>query len=158
LYYPPPRLLPHNYNGLRAMVEAGTLIQPLAPGTRLQQLSEDDYGAIVAEVFERPEEFLHRAIELASVDMTMTEVAAAFSRVLGRAVTYEPIPWEAFGQQAGEEFTTMYRWFERVGYNADPEQVRREFFAPTDLESYLRSHAWGRSADASQTVSPIPPG
>jgi uncharacterized protein YbjT (DUF2867 family)/quercetin dioxygenase-like cupin family protein len=144
----------YNYNGLRPMIEAGRLIQPLAPSTRLQQLSEDDYGAMVAEVFERPGEFLNRAIEVASVDMTMTEVAAAFSRVLGRAVTYEQIPFEAFEQRAGEEITTMFRWFEQVGYHADLEQVRREFFVPTDLESYLRDHGWAHSSNGSQTSIP----
>ena len=43
-----------NYNGMRSMVEQGTLFQPLSPETKLQQLSEEDYGAMVAEVFERP--------------------------------------------------------------------------------------------------------
>jgi hypothetical protein len=35
-------------------------------------------------VFERPAEFLHREIEVASVNLTMPEIAAAFSRVLGK--------------------------------------------------------------------------
>ncbi len=89
------------------MVEQGTLTQPLSPGTRLQQLSEDDYGAMVAEVFDRPTEFLNREIEVASVEMTMPEIAAAFSRVLGKTVEYQQIPFEAFEQQVGEEATII---------------------------------------------------
>lgn len=38
----------------------------------------------------------------------------------------------------------MYRWFEKVGYDADLEQLKCEFFAPTDLESYLRHHDWAK--------------
>jgi len=106
----------YNYNGMRSMVENGTLFQPLSPDTKLQQLSEEDYGAMVAEVFERPTDFINREIEVASVEMTMTEIAAAFSRVLGKNVAYQQIPFEAFEQQAGEEVTIMYRWFENVGY------------------------------------------
>jgi hypothetical protein len=34
---------------------------------------------MVAQVFERPQDFLGRAIEVASVNLTMTEVAATFS-------------------------------------------------------------------------------
>jgi len=34
----------------------------------------------------------------------------------------------------------MYRWFENVGYNAVGE-LKRDFPAPTDFESYLR-HDW----------------
>ena len=128
----------YNYNGMRSMVDNGTLFQPLSPDTKLQQLSEEDYGKMVVEVFERPADFMNRAIEVASVEMTMPEVAAALSRVLGKPVNYQQIPFEAFEQQAGEEVTIMFRWFENVGYTADFAQLKRDFPAPTDLESYLR--------------------
>jgi uncharacterized protein YbjT (DUF2867 family) len=131
----------YNYNGMLPMVKNGTLPQPLSPDTKLQQLSEEDYGTMVAEVFERPADFANRAIEVASVEMTMPEIAAAFSHVLGKPVTYQQIPFEAFEQQAGEEVTIMFRWFENVGYTADFAQLKRDFPALTDFESYLRAHA-----------------
>jgi uncharacterized protein YbjT (DUF2867 family) len=130
----------YNYNGMLPMVKNGTLLQPLSPDTKLQQLSEEDYGKMVAEVFERPTDFANRAIEVASIEMTMSEVAAAFSHVLGKKVEYQQIPFEAFEQQAGEEVTIMYRWFENVGYSANFAQLQREFSTPTDFESYLRGH------------------
>ncbi|PHM09206.1 NmrA/HSCARG family protein [Nostoc sp. 'Peltigera malacea cyanobiont' DB3992] len=138
----------YNYNGMRSMVENGTLFQPLSPDTKLQQLSEEDYGAMVAEVFERPADFINREIEVASMEMTMTEIAAAFSRVLGKNVAYQQIPFEAFEQQAGEEVTIMYRWFENVGYIADLAGLKRDFPQPTDFESYLRDHGWAKSAES----------
>ncbi|MEH1943647.1 MAG: NmrA/HSCARG family protein [Nostoc sp.] len=138
----------YNYNGMRSMVESGTLFQPLSPDTKLQQLSEEDYGAMVAEVFERPADFINREIEVASVEMTMTEIAAAFSRVLGKNVAYQQIPFEAFEQQAGEEVTIMYRWFENVGYIADLAGLKRDFPQPTDFESYLRGRGWAKSAES----------
>lgn len=130
----------YNYNGMLPMVKNGTLPQPLSPDTKLQQLSEEDYGKMVADVFERPADFANREIEVASVEMTMPEVAAAFSHILGKKVEYQQIPFEAFEQQAGEEVTIMYRWFEKVGYSADLEQLKCDLPAPTDLESYLRAH------------------
>ena len=134
----------YNYNGMRSMVENGTLFQPLSPETKLQQLSEEDYGAMVAEVFDRSADFMHREIEVASVEMTMPEIAAAFSHVLGQPVNYQQIPFAAFEQQAGEEVTIMYRWFENVGYKADFAQLKRDFPALTNFESYLRSGNWAR--------------
>jgi uncharacterized protein YbjT (DUF2867 family) len=131
----------YNYNGMLPMVKNGNLPQPLSPDTKLQQLSEEDYGTMVAEVFDRPADFANRAIEVASVEMTMPEIAAAFSHVLGKKVEYQQIPFEAFEQQAGEEVTIMFRWFENVGYAADFAQLKRDFPAPTDFESYLRAHA-----------------
>lgn len=70
----------------------------------------------------------------------MPEIAAAFRHVLGKKVEYQQIPFEAFEQQAGEEVTIMFRWFENVGYIADFAQLKRDFTAPTDFESYLRGH------------------
>lgn len=134
----------YNYNAMRPMVEKGTLSQPLSPETKLQQLSEEDYGEMVAEVFERPTEFLNREQEVASVDMTMTEIAAVFSRVFGKTVEYQQIPFEAFEQQAGEEVTLMYRWFENVGYAADLAELKRDFAKLTDFESYLRARDWAK--------------
>lgn len=122
----------------RGMIEKGTLAQPLSPDTKLQQLSEDDYGRMVATAFERPEDFSDRAIDVASVEMTMPEVAEAFSRVTGKTVEYKQVPWDDFEKQAGEEMTVMYRWFESTGYDADLAELRREFGESTDLEAYLR--------------------
>jgi uncharacterized protein YbjT (DUF2867 family) len=142
----------YNYAALRPMIEQETLAQPLSPETKLQQLSEEDYGEIVADVFERPAEFLRHEIEVASVNLTMPEIAAAFSRILGKTVRYQQIPFEAFEQQAGEEVAIMYRWFENVGYDANFVQLRQKFSAPTDFEAYLRDHNWAKPA---QTVSGI---
>lgn len=138
----------YNYASMRPMVEQGTLSQPLSPETKLQQLSEEDYGAMVAEVFDRPAEFLNHEIEVASVEMTMPEIAAAFSHVLGKPVEYQQIPFEAFEQQAGEEITLMYRWLENVGYGANLAQLQRDFPTPTDFESYLRDHDWAKPVEA----------
>jgi uncharacterized protein YbjT (DUF2867 family) len=135
-----------NYNMMRPMIENGALRQPLSPHTKLQQLSEEDYGIMVAEVFERPADFLNREKQVASVNMTMTEIAASFSRVMGKTVSFQQIPFEAFEQQAGKEVTTMYRWFERVGYDADLAELKRDFPEPTDFESYLRYHGWAKPA------------
>jgi uncharacterized protein YbjT (DUF2867 family) len=144
----------YNYNGMRSMVEKGTLFQPLSPDTKLQQLSEEDYGEMVAEAFERPADFMNRAIEVASVEMTMPEIAAALSRVLAKPINYQQIPFEAFEQQAGEEVTIMYRWFENVGYTADFSQLKRDFPALSNFESYLRDHNWVRPTEsASSAVS-----
>jgi uncharacterized protein YbjT (DUF2867 family) len=137
----------YNYEAMRSMLEQGTLAQPLSPDKKLQQLSEEDYGGMVCEVFDRPTDFANREIEAASVEMTMPEVAAAFSKVLGKSVTYQQISFEDFQQQAGEEMTIMYRWFENDGYRADLAQLQRLFPALTELESYLRECGWAQQPE-----------
>jgi hypothetical protein len=75
--------------------------------------------------------------------------AIAFSRVLGKPVNYQQIPFEAFEQQVGEELTIMYRWFENVGYTADFAQLKHDFSAPTDFESYLYDRNWTKPSTLS---------
>jgi uncharacterized protein YbjT (DUF2867 family) len=137
-----------NYNAMRSVIESGTLPQPLNPDTKLQQLSEEDYGEMVAEVFDRPTDFANRALEVASVEMTMPEMAAAFSHVLGRNVTYKQITFAEFEQQAGEEVTIMYRWFEQDGYAANLGQLKHEFHNLTNFESYLHDRGWGKPMES----------
>ena len=134
----------YNYEGMRPMIEKGTFALPLTPNRKLQQLSEHDYGKMAAAVFARRNEFLGRAIEAASVDMTMTEVADTFSRGFGNSVTYRQIPYEMFEQQAGKETTTMFRWFEDVGYNADFASLKREFGEPSSLETCIYDGGWAK--------------
>jgi uncharacterized protein YbjT (DUF2867 family) len=131
-----------NYDALRPKVEKGILPQPLKPDTKLQQLCEDDYGRMVAEVFERREEFLGTALEVASVTMTMAEAARTLSQVVERNIKYEQIPFEEFEKQAGKEVGIMFRWFEADGYRANLAALEREFGPPTDFESHLQAHGW----------------
>jgi nucleoside-diphosphate-sugar epimerase len=51
--------------------------------------------------------------------------------------------------RASLDSALVFQWFENSGYAADLGELKREFFAPTDLESYLREHGWAkRSASA----------
>lgn len=138
----------YNYETLRPMIETGTLSMPLSPNRRLQEISEEDYAEMVVQVFERPDEFMNRAIEVAGTDLTMAQIARAFSDVLERTVSYEQLSLETFEEQAGHDEMLVYRWLEEVGFIADLEELKHEFGAPTAFESYLRAHGWTPATSA----------
>ena len=50
------------------------------------------------------------------------------------------MPWEGFGEQMGEEYTVMYRWFNDHGYEANIAALRDEYPGLAFLEQYLRGH------------------
>ncbi|MBN9386330.1 MAG: NmrA/HSCARG family protein [Chitinophagaceae bacterium] len=137
-----PVFFMYNYESMRQMIEGGTLYLPLSPDTVLQQLSEDDFGRMIVKVFQQPESYKDRSIELASTAITLLDVAAAFSQVMGKKTSYQQIPFGAFEQKAGEEVTTMFRWFEEVGYDADIKALSQEFGHLSNLETYLHRHDW----------------
>jgi uncharacterized protein YbjT (DUF2867 family) len=127
---------------LRTSILGGTLAQPLSPDRAFQQIAVDDIGAFAAMVFGRRDEWLGRAIDLASDERSMADVAQTFGRVIGRPVRYVQVPWEQFRQAAGEEYERMYRWFEDVGYDVDIAALRRIAPQLTTFEQYLRTHGW----------------
>jgi uncharacterized protein YbjT (DUF2867 family) len=132
---------------LRSAILGGTLAGPLDPSRPLQQVAVADVGAFVALAFDKREQWLGRELDLAGDELTMPQVAETFSRVLGRPVESVRIPWDQFRDAAGEEYTRMFQWFDRVGYEADIGALRSIHPQLTRLEDYLRGHNW---ADAAQ--------
>jgi len=138
-----PAFLMENWEMMRDSILDGTLVQPLNPDTPLQQVCVDDVGAFAAMVFDRPDNWLSREVDvLAGDELTMTEVAQTFSRVIGRQVSYVQLPWDQFHQSAGEEVTIMYKWFNNVHYEADIAALHEEYPQLATLEQYLHRSGW----------------
>jgi uncharacterized protein YbjT (DUF2867 family) len=122
-----PVFFMENWLMMREGIEKGSIMLPLSPQTRLQMVAVDDIGAFVALAFEHPHKWHNRAFELAGDELSLGEIAQSFSRVSGREVRYEQVPWDQFEQQAGHEMTIMYRWFEDKGYSVDIPAVREQY-------------------------------
>ncbi|WP_436908653.1 NmrA/HSCARG family protein [Halosimplex marinum] len=125
------------------IVEDGQLALPLAEGVGLQMVGNDDVGHAAAVAFERPDEFVGEAIDLAGDEKTLEETAAVLSEVTGVDVEAVHVPIEDAYESFGEEFTVMCEWFNEVGYSADIPALEERFgFAFDDLETYLRDNGW----------------
>lgn len=89
---------------------------------------------------------LGAAIELAGGELTMTEVAEVFARVVGRPVRYERISVERFsenirattGSELDADHIRMLGWFDEGGFRADLTALRAEYPAMTTLEQFVR--------------------
>jgi uncharacterized protein YbjT (DUF2867 family) len=148
-----PVFLMENWESNRSSIFNGTLSQPLDPDKPLQQVTVDDVGAFAALAFQHPDKWLNREIDLAGDELTMLEAAQVFSRVIGQQVNYEQVPWQQFREFAGEEITTMYQWFNNVGYSADIAAVRREYTGTKTLEQYLRTNGWENARVAQEAIA-----
>ena len=141
----------HNY--LREPILHGTLPLPLSPQTPLQQISVEDIGAFAARAFEAPSKWLGKTVDLAGDEVTMIRMADLLTRAVGQRVSYVQIPWDQFRQNAGEEMTRMYRWFEDVGYHVDIAAVRRELPSLANLEQVLRRQDWSTGESARRAAA-----
>lgn len=140
-----PVFFMENWLTMRQGIDDGAIMLPLSPQTRFQMIAVDDIGAFVALAFEHPGHWRNRAFELAGDSLSMTELAEAFSRVSGREVRYQQVPWDQFEQRAGHEMTLMYRWFEEHGYKVDIAEVRREYPSLKTFNRWLEQN-WKQAA------------
>ncbi|GAB4036038.1 NmrA/HSCARG family protein [Spirosoma jeollabukense] len=132
----------YNYRGMRDMIDKGLIELPLRPETTLQQLSEQDYGSMVATVFADRDRFVGKEIDVASVDIPMTKLAETFSQVVNKPVRYQQMSFDSFREQAGEETALMFTWFETVGYSANVTELETIFFPLSSVDRYLAQN-WG---------------
>jgi uncharacterized protein YbjT (DUF2867 family) len=144
-----PVFFMENWLGMKSNIENGTLASPLRPETRLQMIAVDDIGAFVALAFEHPGKWQGRAIDIAGDELSMAELASAFSRVSGKEVRYQQLGWDEFQKKAGPEITTMYKWFQEVGYDVDIAAVRQEYAQLTSFEKWLQAN-WRSAAGAAR--------
>jgi uncharacterized protein YbjT (DUF2867 family) len=104
----------------------GKLAMALPAERRLQQVAVSDIGAFAATLAERREAVFGKRYDIAGDDLTGTEAAAVLSRATGREIRYEGFPAD-YLRQDSEDMALMFEWFDRVGYSADIEALRREF-------------------------------
>jgi uncharacterized protein YbjT (DUF2867 family) len=110
-------------------------------------IAVDDIGAFAAMAFEKPGHWQGRAVDIAGDELSMNDLADRFSRLVGREVRYQQVPWQEWENQAGAEMTRMWRWFEEVGYNVDISALRQEHSLLMGFDRWLSTH-WARSQTA----------
>jgi len=132
-----------NWLNMRAQIQEGELSLPLRPETVLQMIAVDDIGAFVTLAFTKPGHWDGRAVELAGDELSMSDLAVAFGRMLGREVRYRQIGWDEFEQRSGPEMTAMWRFFENSGFGVDIPTLRQELPNMMTFERWLQSN-WTR--------------
>jgi len=128
-----------NWLGMKDQILEGKLELPLKPETRLQMVAVDDIGAVAAMAFEHPKHWQGLAFEIAGDELSMTQLAQSFGRMIGREVQYVQIPWEEFEHRIDPAHVTMFRWFDETGYHVDIPAVRRAYPGLHSFERWLQS-------------------
>jgi hypothetical protein len=88
-----------------------------------------------------------RTFSLAGDELSMQQIADAFSRVTARDVKYVQVSWVQFEKNMGPELTVMYHWFEEKRFHFNIEQVRREYPLTHTFNRWLEAY-WNTTAVA----------
>lgn len=87
-------------------------------------LAVDDLGAIAAEVFARPDEFVGRELPLAADIQTIDQCRQLHREVRGRAPRRFPLPVWMFRRFVGDDLVTMWRWLRSNTFELETETTR----------------------------------
>ncbi|WP_063001935.1 NmrA/HSCARG family protein [Nocardia mikamii] len=124
----------------------GGLVSVLAPETRLSLVAVDDIGRAAAAAITEPERFDRVELELASDYLSMTEIAATLSRVLG-------IPLEAPNMTVAQAVAAgmppmgaALEWLNVAGQPGRPAYATALGIPLTSFEQWARTHLRTESA------------
>lgn len=121
-------------------VAAGTLPLGISPTTKLQMVAVADLGKYGRLMFEQPERFNGRSIDIASDEITMPEAADILSKVTKHPVKFAQVPIAEI-RKFSEDLALMLEWFDSVGYNADIAGNAKELgIAPTSFADWARAN------------------
>jgi uncharacterized protein YbjT (DUF2867 family) len=94
------------------------LMTALKPTTKLQMIAADDIGKFGASAFAQASKWNRAEVDIAGDAVTLPEAAKIVGSIVGRPVTFEPIPIEGV-RKYSEDVALMLEWFDAVGYSAD---------------------------------------
>jgi uncharacterized protein YbjT (DUF2867 family) len=144
-----PAAFMENYNWTRAHILNGTFQGfGLRPDKSLQIIAADDIGAFAELALANPAQFLGKTIELSGDELTETQIAEVFTKVIGRPVKVAG-PQSSADTAPTEEQIAMFNFFNGVGYDADIASLRAIYPGLLTLEEYLRRSGW-------ENAQPIP--
>jgi uncharacterized protein YbjT (DUF2867 family) len=146
-----PAAFMENYNWSRAYILNGAFTgNGLRPEKGFQIIAVEDIAVFVALAFANPNEYLRKTLELAGDELTESQLAETFSKVIGRPVTLAT-PSGGRGRASDEEMTAMFSFFNGEAYDADIPALRQLHPGLLRLEDYLRRNGW-----ENQQPIPIP--
>ncbi|NND37247.1 MAG: NmrA/HSCARG family protein [Gammaproteobacteria bacterium] len=131
-----------NYRGQQKRITRTGIVDSRAPDRIATMIAVRDIGFFVGEAFDHPDEWLGRAENISGDQMTMEELAATFSRVVGQEIPYNRMPLEEYLAMLPKPLRPLFRWYEEVGYSADTPGWRERYPDLMTVEDYLIETGW----------------
>jgi uncharacterized protein YbjT (DUF2867 family) len=123
-------------------LDGGTLAIGIKPATVLQMIAVRDVGRYLFLAFEKPQELMGKAIDIAGDALTMPQTAGAISEVAKKPVAHVQVPIEDV-RKMSEDYALMLEWFDRVGYDVDIAGNARTYgIRPSTFKEWAAGVSW----------------
>jgi uncharacterized protein YbjT (DUF2867 family) len=137
-----PAYFMDNHNWSRAYILNGTFTgMGLPPEKSMQSIAVEDIGVFAGIVFADAKKYLGKTLELAGDELTESQTAVLFTKVIGRPVKLAA-PSGSGRRASEEEMIAMFNFFNGEGYNADIPALRKIHPGLLTFEQYLRKNGW----------------
>jgi len=141
-----------NFEWKRVEISNGTYSGfGVAADKKTQLIAVDDIGAVAAIVFSNMEKYLGTTLEISGDELTETEAAETFAKVIGRQVNLGQPQTDDDNFMSAEEQAAGINFFNGEAYTADIAAVRKIHPNLQTFEQYLHVNGWENLA-----VLPIP--
>jgi len=131
-----------NFNWERPAITNGTFnALGLRPEKERQLIAVEDIAVFAALAFANRDRYLEKTIELAGDALTESQIADAFTKVIGRPIKLT-MPAGGGGRRSEEEMKAMFNFFNGEAYDADIPELRKLHPGLLTLEAYLRKNGW----------------
>jgi len=130
---------------MRDSIENGVLSLALDPDNSMQFVAVDDIGEIVALVFNDPEKYKGKTIEIAGDELTGTGLARKFSNALGNDVRFHQLPIRQL-EDISVSYAMMFDWMNKRGFKVDIDSVRSMYPGLRTFDRWIRQAGWYRKA------------
>lgn len=115
----------------------------LSPGRKLQFIATSDIGHFAAQAFQNPKDpaYCNTAINLAGDEISFQDMNDVFRDTQGHDT---PTTWSLLARLALwflKEINVMFSWFEKEGFKADVEELRRLHPKLKSFRDWLQSES-----------------
>ncbi len=144
-----PAAFMENYERNKLQIVNGIYMgRGLRPEKGVQNVAVEDIGVFAALSFADPGQNQGKTIELSGDELTESQIAETFSRVIGRPVKLAR-PVAGQGWMSEDEMKANFAFFNGKGYDADIAALRKVHPGLLTLEGYLRKNGW-------ENAQPVP--
>lgn len=107
-----------------------------------QFISSEDVGSVAATVFSDPGKYQGITITLAAEQMDGEQLAALFSKVLGKEIKFQLLPMFITRLVMGNNLAKMFRWINNNDalFVKDIPALKNEFPGMLSLEEWIKDH------------------
>lgn len=127
---------------VKSRVLKGKLVLPTHKTTVQQFISSEDVGKIATTVFSDPERYMGLTMNLAAEQMDGEQLAATYSKVMGRKIKFQQLPRLITRLVMGRDLAKMFRWLDNndPSFVKDLQAFKNEFPGMLSLEEWIKTH------------------